>query len=102
MATPERAIAIATEAHAGQVDKAGEAYILHALRLVLAVETTEERMAAVLHDVVEDTDCSCGGETSRHGREVRGTSRLRGFPRPWGGVGFRDSGWGFLIMSRHG
>lgn len=55
MATLERAIALACEAHAGQVDKAGEAYILHPLRLMLAVEGEAARIAAVLHDVVEDS-----------------------------------------------
>jgi guanosine-3',5'-bis(diphosphate) 3'-pyrophosphohydrolase len=55
MSTLERAIEIAAQAHAGQVDKAGQPYILHPLRLMLAVQTTHERMAAVLHDVVEDT-----------------------------------------------
>lgn len=54
MSTLERAIAIAAEAHAGQVDKAGAPYILHVLRVMLRVETAEERIAAVLHDVVED------------------------------------------------
>ena len=61
MTTLERAIAIATKAHAGQIDKAGEPYILHALRVMLAVETPEERTAAVLHDVVEDTDWTIEG-----------------------------------------
>jgi (p)ppGpp synthase/HD superfamily hydrolase len=56
MATLERAIAIAAVAHAGQVDKAGQPYILHPLRVMLRVSTEHERMAAVLHDVVEDTD----------------------------------------------
>jgi (p)ppGpp synthase/HD superfamily hydrolase len=56
MATLERAIAIAAAAHAGQVDKAGQPYILHPLRVMLRVATEHERMAAVLHDVVEDTD----------------------------------------------
>jgi (p)ppGpp synthase/HD superfamily hydrolase len=56
MATLERAIKIALEAHAGQVDKAGEAYILHPLRLMLQMETQERRIAAVLHDVVEDSN----------------------------------------------
>ena len=55
MATLERAIEIAAKAHAGQVDKAGQPYVLHPLRMMLAVATPEARMAAVLHDVVEDT-----------------------------------------------
>jgi (p)ppGpp synthase/HD superfamily hydrolase len=54
--TLERAIAIAAAAHEGQVDKAGAPYILHPLRMMLAVTTPEARMAAVLHDVVEDGD----------------------------------------------
>jgi (p)ppGpp synthase/HD superfamily hydrolase len=53
--TLERAIAIAAEAHAGQWDKAGNPYILHPLRVMLAVTATEERIVAALHDVVEDT-----------------------------------------------
>jgi (p)ppGpp synthase/HD superfamily hydrolase len=55
MATLERAIQIAAAAHAGQIDKAGQLYILHPLRVMLAVATMDERIAAVLHDVVEDT-----------------------------------------------
>ncbi len=55
MATLERAITLAAEAHAGQVDKAGQPYILHPLRVMLRVRTDEERIAAMLHDVVEDT-----------------------------------------------
>jgi (p)ppGpp synthase/HD superfamily hydrolase len=55
MSTLERAIEIAARAHAGQVDKAGAPYVLHPLRLMLAVSSPIERMAAVLHDVVEDT-----------------------------------------------
>ena len=44
MATLERAIELAAKAHAGQVDKAGQPYILHPLRLMLAVRTPHERM----------------------------------------------------------
>jgi GTP diphosphokinase / guanosine-3',5'-bis(diphosphate) 3'-diphosphatase len=55
VATIERAIAIAAEGHAGQVDKAGQPYILHPLRIMLTLSNNHERMAAVLHDVVEDT-----------------------------------------------
>lgn len=49
----ERAIAIAAEAHAGQFDKAGAPYILHPLRVMLAVAPAAME-CAVLHDVVED------------------------------------------------
>lgn len=55
MATLERAIELAATAHAGQVDKAGQPYILHPLRVMLRVTGEYERMAAVLHDAVEDT-----------------------------------------------
>jgi GTP diphosphokinase / guanosine-3',5'-bis(diphosphate) 3'-diphosphatase len=55
MSTLERAIEIAARAHAGQIDKAGQPYILHPLRVMMAVRTPYERMSAVLHDVVEDT-----------------------------------------------
>ena len=54
--TLERAIVIATEAHAGQIDRAGASYVLHPLRVMLAVSTEAERIVGVLHDVVEDTD----------------------------------------------
>jgi len=55
MSTLEAAILLATEAHRGQVDKAGQPYILHPLRVMFRVESDEERIVAVLHDVIEDT-----------------------------------------------
>ena len=55
MATLERAIEIAAKAHAGQTDKAGQPYILHPIRVMMSVSGPEERIAAVLHDTVEDT-----------------------------------------------
>ena len=55
MPTIERAIEIAATAHAGQRDKAGQLYIFHPLRVMLRVDGAHEQMAAVLHDVVEDT-----------------------------------------------
>ena len=55
MSTLERAIALAAEAHTGQLDKAGQPYILHPIRVMLSVQGEIERIAAVLHDVVEDT-----------------------------------------------
>ena len=51
----ERALAIAVEAHRGQQDRIGAPYILHPLRVMLRVRTTEQKIVAILHDVVEDT-----------------------------------------------
>ena len=58
MSTLERAIGIAARAHEGQVDKAGAPYVLHPLRLMLRLSTTDERITALLHDVVEDCGVS--------------------------------------------
>jgi (p)ppGpp synthase/HD superfamily hydrolase len=49
------AIALARTAHAGQMDKAGRPYIEHPLRVTQRMVTEEQQMAAVLHDVLEDT-----------------------------------------------
>lgn len=53
MSRLEQAIALAAEAHSGQLDKAGKPYILHPLRVMLAVPEYA-KVCAVLHDVVED------------------------------------------------
>lgn len=50
------ALAIAQEAHKGQVDKAGIDYINHPIYVASLVETGEEKAAALLHDVIEDSD----------------------------------------------
>ena len=52
----ERAIQIAVEAHAGATDRGGKAYILHPISVMMRCETDEEKVVAILHDVVEDTD----------------------------------------------
>jgi (p)ppGpp synthase/HD superfamily hydrolase len=56
MATLGRAIAIAAQAHQEQRDKAGAPYILHPLRMMARMSTEAEMIAAVLHDLVEDTE----------------------------------------------
>ena len=50
-----RAISIAAEAHAGQKDRAGAPYILHPIRLMIQMDSENAMMAAVLHDVVENS-----------------------------------------------
>ena len=54
MSDLNRAITIALAAHAGHVDKGGHPYIMHPIRVMLAVESEEARIVAVLHDVLED------------------------------------------------
>ena len=49
---------IATKAHAGQKDKAGAPYLLHVLRVMMTVEKMDEKIVALLHDVVEDSEVS--------------------------------------------
>ena len=51
-----RAIEIAVSAHKDQVDKGGNPYILHPLRVMMSLETNEERIVGVLHDVIEDSE----------------------------------------------
>ena len=54
----DRAIELAKQHHEGQTDKAGKPYIEHPLRVMNQVESEEEKIVAVLHDIVEDTDIS--------------------------------------------
>lgn len=52
----EKALVIATKAHEGQTDKSGVPYILHPLRVENRCRTDEEKVVALLHDVIEDTN----------------------------------------------
>lgn len=54
MATLAKAIRIASQVHEQQFDKGGDPYILHPLRVMARVTTGDEKIVAVLHDVVED------------------------------------------------
>jgi (p)ppGpp synthase/HD superfamily hydrolase len=54
--TLDEAIQVARRAHEGQLDKSGRPYIAHPLRVMGSLRDEHERMAAVLHDVIEDTD----------------------------------------------
>lgn len=52
-----RAVEIAARVHAGQIDKGGEPYLLHPLRLMMKFQGRPIAMqVAVLHDVIEDSD----------------------------------------------
>lgn len=56
MSTVERALAIAREAHQGQVDKAGAPYVGHPVRVAHACVSDDAKIVALLHDVVEDCE----------------------------------------------
>lgn len=56
MSTLSRAIQIATQAHEGQLDKSGKAYIGHPLRVMEMGTSENEKIVGVLHDLIEDTD----------------------------------------------
>ena len=52
----EKSLQIALRAYAGKTDKAGREYILHPLRVMAKMQTDLEMSAALLHDVLEDSD----------------------------------------------
>lgn len=56
MSTLERALQIAAEVHSGQIDDAGEPRILHSVRVMQAMDDTDARIVAVLHEVMEGTE----------------------------------------------
>lgn len=51
-----QALEIAKNAHKGQKDRGGHDYIYHPITVALHCETEDEKVVALLHDVVEDTD----------------------------------------------
>ena len=53
-----KAIELAKKHHKGQTDKAGKPYIEHPLRVMNQMKSEKEKIVAVLHDIVEDTDIS--------------------------------------------
>jgi len=55
-----KAIEFAAHKHVDQVDKGGAPYILHPLRMMMRLRTSDQELMAiaVLHDVVEDCDVS--------------------------------------------
>lgn len=52
----KRAILFAFDAHRGQYDKSGLPYITHPLHVAESMESEDECVVALLHDVLEDTD----------------------------------------------
>jgi|WetSurMetagenome_2_1015567.scaffolds.fasta_scaffold01146_2 (p)ppGpp synthase/HD superfamily hydrolase len=74
----ERALEIALEVHRGQHDKAGAAYILHPLRVMLRMKDDAGRLVGVLHDVIEDSR----DKPAPADRWDEDRLRREGFPEP--------------------
>ena len=70
MSLLEKAIGIAVEAHRGQLEKNGQPFVQHPMRVMFRCGTEDEKIVGVLHDVVED----CKGWTFAR-------LRRRGFPK---------------------
>ena len=77
-----KAIDVAMTAHEGQIDKGGAPYALHPIRVMIAAHDlnpdlpVDGLIAAVLHDVVEDTDVTIEEIELMFGQEVAGTVSL--------------------------
>lgn len=52
----ERAIRLAAKVHKGQVDRFGNPFILHVLRVIARGHDADERLLAAVHDVLERSD----------------------------------------------
>ena len=52
----DKAALICVTKHQGQRDKAGAAYFQHPMRVAMKCEKDEEKIVALLHDTIEDTD----------------------------------------------
>ncbi len=88
MAVIDRAMEMACQAHAGQTRSSGEEYVIHPLSVAkILVELgmdTDTIVAALLHDVVEDTPLELSDVSKAFGPEVAalvdGVTKLRKLP----------------------
>ncbi len=52
----DRAMDIAVHVHKGQKDRYGKNYIFHPIRIMMRMTSMTEKIVALLHDVVEDSE----------------------------------------------
>ncbi|WP_138158789.1 HD domain-containing protein [Peptoniphilus catoniae] len=55
-----KALFVAIKAHKGQRDKGGKPYIFHPIKVALNVSGYSQRIVALLHDVIEDSNYKLG------------------------------------------
>lgn len=71
-----KAMGIAYKAHHGQLDKAGVPYIFHPIHLAEQMDDEISCCAALLHDIVEDTDMTMEELASQFPEEVISALKL--------------------------
>lgn len=64
------AASLSRYAHRGQVDRAGKPYYLHPLAVASAVDGNDQKIVALLHDVLEDTDVTEDSLRNLFGDEI--------------------------------
>lgn len=52
----DKAAKICVDGHCGQRDKTGASYFQHPMRVAMRCGSDEQKMVALLHDTIEDTD----------------------------------------------
>ena len=52
----ERAVRLAAKVHKGQVDRFGQPFILHVMRVITHAKDPDEQLLAAIHDVLERSD----------------------------------------------
>jgi (p)ppGpp synthase/HD superfamily hydrolase len=78
-------LVLATNAHAGQTDKAGKPYILHCLKVMHYLKSEDEELMCIAlgHDIIEDTkvtyvDLWSQGYSARIIEGIRALTKQRG------------------------
>lgn len=65
-----KALIFATKAHGDQKRRNGGFYIIHPIRVSQEVKTEKQKIIALLHDVVEDTEVTLENIEAEFGTEV--------------------------------
>lgn len=74
------ALTLSRRSHKDQTDKSGEDYIFHPIMVALQCNSTEAKVVALLHDVVEDTDVSLDEIYTQFGEEIGDAIKLLTHP----------------------
>ena len=85
----KKARAFARKAHGNETDKAGELYIIHPVTVALLCSSTDEKVVALLHDVVEDTEYTFD-DIQKEGFPERIVESLKYLTHDWDECGYEE------------